>query len=511
MDRKSNKLLFIGIDGVTWDVLMPLINEGKTPNIARLMEEGVYGELESIEPMMSPVIWTSIATGMMPEKHGITNFYSTQNSLKSPRIWEILSHYGESIGIFEWLLTSPPKPIKHFIVPGWLSTRSDTHPPELEFIKRLTFEGKKRDGNLLSYINLMLKSFKNGLRLSTIIRAANSILPLLIRRPDFYDVIYRKILLKLYIYGDFAVHLLRKYQPDFSAFIFYATDQIPHHYWRFMEPAKFDDVNERDIKRYGDIIRRTYCKTDEVIGRILEVTPDDTTVIILSDHGMEAVTDVKYVFKTERLLDYIDFKERGKVAVQILKNDLHFDINGANAQEKRVLQKRLVESLQKIIVVETNEPLFDVSFDYYGNILARVRLEDLDYKRVLLFSSLNNKRVKLDSLIETERLLSARHARHGVIIMRGKGIRRGYKIDRPSVLDITPTILGLKGLPVGADMDGKVIKEALTEEFLKENPIRYIDSYSIDLNEEQRQEAGSLSEEDMDEVKERLKALGYLD
>ena len=107
-------VIFIAADGLEWSVLEPLINQGKLPTIARLMAAGTYGYLESMEPTYSPVVWTSIATGKTPAKHGIEHFvysengrqrYYTSGHRKTKAFWNILSDYGLEVDVLGWWMT----------------------------------------------------------------------------------------------------------------------------------------------------------------------------------------------------------------------------------------------------------------------------------------------------------------------------------------------------------------------------------------------------------------------
>ena len=512
--KNSPKVLLIGLDAVTWDVLTPLVQQGKVPHLAKLMQEGVYGKLQSIEPMMSPVVWTSIATGKKPQKHGATNFYSTQGCLKTLRIWEILSEFGKTVGLFEWLLTSPPKPLKEFVVPGWLATTPDTYPPELECIKNLTFQGKRGGTPLAEYFRLSLEGMKNGLKVSTAFKAFLHSLYLKLMRPDFYEMHHKTILMKQRIQGDFATHLLKKYQPDFSGIIFYATDQIPHHYWKFMESSGFDDVSDEDRAKYGRIIPETYQECDRLVGRILGCVPGDTNVLVISDHGMESVSDAGYVFKVDEFLKYLDFPEKDRLQVQIIKNDMHIGINAKQDSEKQTVQKRLMECMSGIKIVEGDEGLFHLDLDEYGNIMAATNLESVDMTECRVYFPPNNI-VRLEALIETENLLSAKHSQDGIFIMKGVNILKNKELRPCSILDVAPTVLALTGFPVESDMDGKVIEEAFEEGYFQRNPIEYIDSYAKyfgkNLDGAEESHRGELSDEETEEIKEKLRGLGYLE
>ena len=115
------KVVVIGIDGATWNAIIPLINQDKLPNFKKMMNEGSYGNLTS-NPPISPPSWTSLSTGMTPENHGIETFYVFKqgelepipvNSMmvKTKTVWELLSENGFKVGVNNWLVTWPPKNI----------------------------------------------------------------------------------------------------------------------------------------------------------------------------------------------------------------------------------------------------------------------------------------------------------------------------------------------------------------------------------------------------------------
>ena len=102
----ESRLLLIGMDGLEWRVMLPLLKAGKLPAFERLMRSGVYGKLETLVPTISPIIWTSIVTGKTPAKHGIAGkifkddqgnrgrtFNSTDRKTKA--LWNIFTDFGE--------------------------------------------------------------------------------------------------------------------------------------------------------------------------------------------------------------------------------------------------------------------------------------------------------------------------------------------------------------------------------------------------------------------------------
>jgi hypothetical protein len=125
-DAAETRIVLFGIDGADWDRAIPLVRMGKLPTLARVMREGTSRTLRSLEPeRLSPTIWTTAATGVLPDKHGIDNFVArgpdgslrpiTSNQRRRAALWNIFSSRGISVGVLGWLATWPAEPVH-----GWL-------------------------------------------------------------------------------------------------------------------------------------------------------------------------------------------------------------------------------------------------------------------------------------------------------------------------------------------------------------------------------------------------------
>lgn len=510
----SGPVLVVGIDGATWDVMMPLAEEGKLPNIKALMDSGAHGTLRSLEPMMSPIVWTSIATGVLPAKHGIGSFYGTQESLRYQRVWEVLAAAGKTIGIFEWLVTSPPHPIPHFIVPGWLATSSETFPPDLAFVRRLSASGKSKGGMRSLLRDLLYEGPRHGVKLRTLLASFMDLLSAVLQPPDFYALNFRKTLAKTRIYADVASHLLKKYRPDFSAVVLYATDQIPHHYWKFMEPDMFEGLDPKAVSRYGNVMEKTYRIVDSAVGRLVDSVPADTTVMLISDHGMEPITDdIRFVFKTGDILDLCGIEQRDRLDTQLLNKDIHITVQGETEAEKNTIAASVAEALRKITVQESGEPLLAVSHDACDNVTASTTSRELDVDAISLCFPGKEEAVPMRELVVQENLLSAKHAEKGIFVIKGPHIPVRGRVSDASILDVAPTLLYSMGVPVARDMDGRVLTELFEEEIARQASVEYVESYSCADDRETAGTADSpgLSDQQRADVRDRLRNLGYLD
>ena len=154
MTKKKNKILVIGWDAADWKVIKPLIEQGKMPTLKRLMERGVHGRIQTLDPPLSPMLWTSIATGFRADTHGIGGFVEptpngeglrpvTTTSRKVKAIWNILNQEGWKSNVVTWWPSNPAEPINGVMVSNlyqaankalgedWEMPTGTIHPEEL--------------------------------------------------------------------------------------------------------------------------------------------------------------------------------------------------------------------------------------------------------------------------------------------------------------------------------------------------------------------------------------------
>ncbi|HWD97682.1 MAG TPA: alkaline phosphatase family protein, partial [Bryobacteraceae bacterium] len=150
----SRKVLLVGWDAADWKVMRPLMDAGGMPNVRRLMENGAAGQIATLHPALSPMLWTSIATGKRPFKHGIHGFTEptpdgrgvqpvTNLSRTSKALWNILNQNGLESVVIGWWPSHPAEPIRGLMVSdrysraagpvekAWPLAASAVHPPEL--------------------------------------------------------------------------------------------------------------------------------------------------------------------------------------------------------------------------------------------------------------------------------------------------------------------------------------------------------------------------------------------
>lgn len=391
------KVLFIGLDGLEWSLLKPMIDAGEVPNLARLYENGVHGDLRSLEPLeKSPTIWATIATGKTPAEHGIGAFIApqggtpmTQNQRQVLAVWNILSSLDRTVGVVGWMGTWPAETVNGYMVSDYMQYGrrnfkqfdDRTYPPELDdSLQDLVVEWQDLSwDDVAPLLSAPMDTAdlddeeKNTLERIKIYTAA--------------DLTFAKIAERLY----------RERPTDFFAVYLRATDTLGHDFWNYcfdglVDPRRLDPV----IKRYaGDVMRRYYRRVDELMGPIIDMADEETTIFVVSDHGFKGGTG------------------RG------------IELHNVN----------------------------------------------------------------------------------GVLMISGRATGRG-EITGATVYDITPTILAYMGLPMAQDMRGKILWSAIGKEIPRDKFTTMIGTYE---SETPHGTSGAVQSPVDDEIKERLRSLGYID
>lgn len=362
--NRSRKVLLVGWDAADWKVIHPLIDAGKLPTVRRLIERGVMGKLATLHPVLSPMLWTSIATGKRPSKHGIHGFTEpasdgsgiqpvTNLSRKTKAIWNILSQNGLSNNIVAWWPSHPAEPIRGAMVSNrfqravgppespWPVSPGAVHPPALTE----TLAALRLNPNELLAEHIL-----------PFVPLANEI----DQQADRRLATCGKILAECTTVNAVATWLMAHRPADFTAVYFDAIDHFCHGFMRY-HPPRQPHISDSDFELYRHVVEAGYRYHDMMLNTLIELSGPESTVILMSDHGF------------------------------------HSD---------HLRPQRLP--------AEPAGPAFE-------------------------------------------------HRDFGVFVMAGPGIRQDALLHGVGLLDIAPTLLSLFGLPVGVDMDGRVMGEAFTD------------------------------------------------
>ena len=288
----DTKLLVIGLDGADWAVLDPLLAQGRMPNLAHLIATGVRADLQTIVPTLSPVVWTTVATGVEPDRHGILDFLVrdprtgeeqpvTSVQRRVPTVWEMLSEAGVPVGVVGWWGTWPADRVRGYLVSDRLAYQLFGYRADLEDAR-----GKTWPVDLYPVL-------RPGIAAPSAV-PWKDVLPYLGGRrsaPQQFSAQerqlleeFRTVLASSRTYLAAALECRRRMPPRLEMVYFEGTDTAAHLFMRFRPPA-LPGVPGEGREAFGPVVDRVYEAADRWVGELLAGRDGSWTVMVLSDHG----------------------------------------------------------------------------------------------------------------------------------------------------------------------------------------------------------------------------------
>lgn len=401
------RILLVGLDGADWKLLDPLMERGLMPNLSRLVGRGVRARLKTITPMLSPIIWTSMATGKRPEKHGIVDFLAVDSrtgrqmpvtsTMRQVRaFWQILSAAGVSVGTVGWWATWPAEEVLGFMVTDRVAYQLFGPGTSGEGLR-----GRTWPEELILSLAPQIQAAGD--------RAEKDLQEVLGRSPDqgsADESALQQILVSTRTYHHAALRLLREYRPRVAAVYYEGPDTVAHLFMRYA-PPRLPGVSQEEVLRWGGVVERYYQLQDSLLGQLLEAAGDGTVVMVVSDHGFKS----------------------GSTRPQ-------------------------------------TDPRIGVG------------------------------------------MAADWHRKFGVLVVAGPGVPAGSSLSDVSILDVTPTLLALAGLPAAEDMDGRVIEAVVPPERLLPSVATYEGARAGDRSPEALEDPAAEAVEQ--EIIAKLTTLGYL-
>ena len=543
--------IVFGIDGGEWNVVDPLLAEGYLPNLSRLVETGVRGELASIKPPVSPPAWNSIQTGANPGKHGIYDFSSFDERYRRRSVssadrqatpfWLVMNDHEVTTGLFKLPFTYPPDEVDGFFVTGFPTPDAvDDHvyPPSVrETVGKPSqlFESyhHRDEGDYVGF------------------------------KQNLLDVAERQT--------DLLLDLLGERDPEFLLTVFDGSDRLQHFFWKYVDEShpRFESHPE-----LTSAFREYYEVIDEGIGRVLDQADGEPNVFVISDHGFEKLSYDVYV---DEWLEEAGFLSRedpesslgrlNRSARDVIKQA--WDVVGRvglDSHVESILPKPVFERGRETALQNPTHRLTDweqtsaffstlsgqsifvnleerfaegtVSKSEYDDVVASLREGLLE----LTYPEMGDQLVEAvyrtdeiydgwaldqapDLVIETSPIYTMKggwseslvkpssqygidrsgdHREEGILVASGPDFRDGT-IEGASVLDVAPTLLYLHDCPIPRSVDGEVLTSLFTEEATATRSVEATDAYG-------RVEAGAerWSHEEEQELEDRLSDMGYL-
>ena len=542
------KVLILGLDGATLDLIGPWAEGGKLPELKALMDRGAWGPLESTVPPMTSPAWPSFATGKYPAKHGVFDFVSAHSgsfnvvnatAVRAPSLWELLSAHGKRVGVINVPVTYPPRPVNGFLISGLLSPSGAqvSYPADL----LVPYQDDERPYRVMPTVQ-----YKPG------------------NEAPFLDDLEALIEAR----EQYALRLMRAQPWDLFMVHFLSTDLAQHAMWRYMDPAhpQFEVGNP-----YQDAIQRIYQRVDRAVGALLAEAGDQATTIVMSDHGfgpLYGVVNLNILLWQQGLLhlkrdpltrlraalfrrgitpklayrlvarmnlqnivarvakstrnavynkflsfDDVDWRRTvayslghvGQIYINVIGREREGIIARGAPYEEAI--ERVVDALGTLTTSDGRPMVERVirAAELPGGPYAEdgpdlhLVLDGYRYISCPLFATdghVLSKQIRGDS---------GSHRMEGTVIAAGPQIRPAGRIEGARIVDLAPTVLSLLGCPIPEDMDGRRLDELLATGATSSQVVLIAETarYGVPA-------AASLSAEEEAELRQRLRGLGYL-
>lgn len=549
----KRRVLVIGLDGATWDVLNPLMRAGKMPHLQALLEQSARGVVLSSIPPVTAAAWTTFATGKNPGKHGLVDFVyfpdhgyrvtiANSTTREAATLWNLLSARELRVGVVSVPMTYPPEKVNGVMVTDMMTPNANvqyTYPPELkqELLERVgPFVITPGEGELPS------------------------------RPLQYLD----KVRADVEASARYALYLLAKERYDFFMYVFGVVDVLQHQFWNVLQadPSTLD----AETKQVRERVVAIFEAVDRGLGEMLTYADADTLVVLMSDHGFGPMKGFMHV--NNFLLDrgYLVLKRGGlsalkralfragvtpqnvHLALKALKLDLRRKVNRGRAYgmlrrfflsfddvdwtrtrafalghigqiyinlkgrqpsgvvapgaEYDALRDQIRAELLALRHPQTGEALIARVYNreelYHGALLDNtpdLLLLPADFKYVAFGES----EFASNKLVGPTLGHTGHHRLEGIGALSGPNVQIGAALKDATLMDLAPTILYALGLPIPPDMDGRVLTEAFTPEFVNRTAPRY------DTAEAVRSDfGGTYTDDEEAEVIQRLADLGYV-
>ena len=564
----NKKVLVAGLDGATFDLIIPWVNEGKLPTFARIMEEGAYGELESTIHPMSSVAWSSFMTGMNPGKHGIFDVaeqlsksyeirFTSGASRFGKTIWKMLSDAGKTVGIINVPMTYPPEEVNGYLISGMDSPGIDSN---FIYPKALWDEIREKVGEYCI-------EHGNPMGNKSLDEFAVDVCHALERRYAVFN------------------YLQQSRPTDLLVTVFVAPDRVHHFFWKYMEEERRSE-EKVGASKYHNVILHIYQRLDAIIGELIESLDNNTVLILMSDHGagpIRKLVNLNAWLNTQGLLRLKDKSNGGipllgrlregpfliaKAGWRILRRylpdrykywlrsllpktrdriltylflsridwsstkaysigyfgDIRINVKGREplgivspGSEYEELREELITKLEALKNPDTGEPMVEKVYKreeiYHGDQVHKASDLIIKWKDYRYKSRIN---LEIDDKVSASQIMidpakyskiSSIHKLNGIFMAFGEGIKHGIELKDAHIMDLAPTILYLLGEPIPDCMDGKVLTDILRKDFLNNNPIRHRKTEQDDTS----RHGVTYTDEEAEKIRRRLQGLGYID
>lgn len=490
-------IVLVAIDGASWIAIQDLWKQGRLPHLRALAQRGAKSQLTPVADI-SPVIWTSFVTGVKPNRHGITDFLlpTDQGDIpvsssvrRVPAIWNMLTTVERRVAVIGWWASWPAEPVNGIVVSdrALRTTEGAVSPPK--------FAARFRD-IVADYAKDPNADFQAEIA----------------RQDQIHAAVARQLVTE-----DFDLILLYLRGPDV----------VSHPYWKYFQPPADEEVDPERIAKYGERVPQAYDAVDDLLGGLIAAAPEGTNFFVTSDHGFTAVEGQEYrmLVDLNRVLDHLGYLVEVEGEIDWTRSRAVTWNSPPGLPEKMVriaLSDRepagpvppadlsqVVDSLSAdlaAVVHNNGAPVFSVrpprEKERQQGADLMVTVHQRKKARAMYFEG-----EEIPDVIERVEELTGTHSVEtpGIFLAAGPDIEASFGAKAVHSLDITPTLLFGLGLPVAEDFDGKARTRLFNADFRQTHPLRTVPSWG-----ESVESTATASEVD-EELKDELRALGYID
>lgn len=536
----SGRVVFFGLDGATFTVLDDLVRRDVMPCLGDLARSGVRGTLRSTIPPLTPPAWTTLVTGRTPGHHGITNFlqfesetshyvrFVTSREVCSETLWSMANRMGKRAGFLNFVAHNPAPKVDGFGVPGWVPWRwvkKQSHPPEL--IAQLKNDLPDFDVKELA----MNFSEEEKAIAGTVEEEYEPWIELHIRRERQWFNIMK--------------HQMTHNPCDLVAVVFDGVDKLQHLLWEFLDPAREPENPSEDYLRVRQLCWDYFRQIDRFLEQTLELAGPDAYVFVGSDHGFTGSTEILYINNWLEQEGYLawapkaevqsqdsqdlglarpyhvsafDFTKTKAYAYSASSNGICIPVKGVRGdygiepEHYESFRAELIDALRtRCVDPATGEPLIREVWTR-EQVFLGPRMSQTPDLTVALRDFGNFSVLRSNVVLKPRPRVMGCHHPEGIFYACGPGVRAGENLKPLRLVDVAPTILYALGLPVPADLEGRVVTDVFTPQHLAAHRVERGPETVRPAHLAADEEAGDeYDEESQAQVLMRLKALGYIE
>jgi len=509
------------------------------PFLKSFVNDGVRTPLRTVVPPLTPPAWTSLLTGRTPGHHGIFDFFqldapgsrqirlATSHDIRCETVGSIVNRRGLRATVLNFPVHFPPPALDGYVIAGWMPWRQlrlGCHPADLydrlkalpgfdprELAMDMALEAKATEG-------CPEDEYAAWVELHT-------------RREQRWLEVVR--------------YLMQKDPTGLTAILFDGPDKIQHLCWRFLDPTLWPAHPTPEEQRIRDLCVEFFHQLDGILAAIAEMAGPDATIVIASDHGFGATTQVFHINTwleqagylvwaedarpdnsvdsslgmghLSRHTQWLDWERTRAYAATPTSNGIHIVMadrnngNGVQPEEYQQFRAGLMVALYNLRDPATGEPVVSHIWTreeaFPG--VATTYAPDL---------TLTLRDGGLVSILPTDAPLRPRpkpagtHQPLGVFMAKGPGIRRGMTFRELSILDVAPLLLYSLGLGIPEDMEGRVPLEVFEPSFRAKRPIEIVPTASSRSEPPSERVVEAVYDEEAEAVVlARLRDLGYIE